>query len=105
MAINLERYIFIDQHAHSLLRGYSQLDAIGFRQCFSETRSVSQLDQHLGQSVPYKHVVNELCRWFDLSSEEELLEYRAAQAEDEYLNSLWDEVSIGGLIVDDGFKA
>ena len=32
MAINLEKYILIDQHAHSLLKGHLQLDAIAFRQ-------------------------------------------------------------------------
>jgi len=104
MSIDLGRFIFIDQHAHSILKGHMELDAIAFRQCLSESRSVSVLQDHLPASVYYLDLVNQLCTLFGVSSEEGLLSYRLRQPEGEYLNRLWDDVSIGGLIIDDGFR-
>src|SRR5262249_37375838 len=103
MAIDLSNFIFIDHHAHSILKGHLQLDAIAFRQCFSETRSIGQLENHTASSIHYIDMLRKLGAHTGATSEESALEYRACQPEDMYLNELWDDVAIGGLIIDDGF--
>jgi predicted TIM-barrel fold metal-dependent hydrolase len=103
MAIDLSNFIFIDHHAHSILKGHLQLDAIAFRQCFSETRSIGQLENHAASSIHYIDMLRKLRAHTGTTSEDSALEYRARQPEDVYLNELWDDVAIGGLIIDDGF--
>ncbi|HEY9869497.1 MAG TPA: amidohydrolase family protein [Candidatus Obscuribacterales bacterium] len=103
MPVDLSRFIFIDHHAHSLLKGHLQLDALAFRQRFSESRSISQLEKHSLSSLPYRDVLRRLDSLLGKGSEEALLEYRAEQPEQAYLNTLWDDVSIGAMIIDDGF--
>src|SRR5215813_798002 len=103
MAIDLSNFIFIDHHAHSILKGHLQLDAIAFRQCFSETRSIGQLENHAAFSIHYIDMLHRLGEYTSTSSEDGALEYRARQPESAYLNELWDDVAMGGLIIDDGF--
>lgn len=103
MSVDLSKFIVIDHHAHSILKGHLQLDAIAFRQCFSETRSIGQLENHVASSIPYMDMLGKLGSYTGAASEDGILEYRSKQPEARYLNELWDDVSIGGLIVDDGF--
>jgi len=103
MATDLSNFIFIDHHAHSILKGHLQLDAIAFRQCFSETRSIGQLENHAAFSIHYIDMLHRLGEYTSTSSEDGALEYRARQPESAYLNELWDDVAMGGLIIDDGF--
>lgn len=51
--VDLRRMILIDQHAHSLLRDFRELDEIGFRQAFTETSSMSMLENHVHNSLHY----------------------------------------------------
>lgn len=104
MTIDLTDYIFIDHHAHSLLTEHHQIDAIGFRQCFSESTSMSQLEEHIGTSVPYMDMIHNLESLLNVRPEQDIISYRTKQSEKDYLNLLWDDVSIGALIVDDGFR-
>lgn len=104
MGIDLSKYIFIDHHAHSILKDYLQLDEIAFRQCFSETSSLAVLQTHVATSLPYMHLLKELGQLLGTRNEEELLELRAKQSESYFINKLWDDVSIGSLIIDDGFR-
>lgn len=105
MRVNLDSYIFIDNHAHSLLRGHLLSDAIAFRQSFSESRSMTVLKEHLPASAFYIDMVAMLSKLLGVSGEDGILEYRARQSERSYLNLLWDEASIGALIVDDGYRS
>ncbi len=105
MTIQLDDFILIDNHAHPLLKRFLQLDAIALRQSFSESRSIGQLRDHLDKSVFYMDMVDKLSRLTGTLGEEGILDFREKQSERDYLNLLWDDVSIGGLIVDDGFRS
>jgi len=103
MSIDLSKFIFIDHHAHGLSKGFLQLDNLAFRKCFSESKSVSIMQEHMLNSVHYLHMLQELGKLNGAADEDRLLAYRAEQREADYVNHLWDEVSIGAVIVDDGF--
>jgi uncharacterized protein len=103
--INLGRIILIDHHAHSLLSDFSQLDAIGFRQAFSETRSLAMLQSHAQHSIHYMHMLRELSEYLDVEEDEEkILEMRSRLEKTDYVQMLFDDASIGGLIIDAGFR-
>jgi len=104
VAIDLSKFIFIDNHAHSLLKDYLLLDAIAFRQCLSESRSMSQLETHLPASVFYADLLRQIGRLLPVGCESDLLDYRSRQPAGSYINTLWDDASVGALIIDDGFK-
>lgn len=103
--INLSRIILIDHHAHSLLTDFSQLDAIGFRQAFSETKSLSMLQSHAQHSIHYIHMLRELSEYLDMEEDEEkILEMRSRLGKTNYVRMLFDHASIGGSIIDAGFR-
>ncbi|MFN8550155.1 MAG: amidohydrolase family protein [Candidatus Obscuribacterales bacterium] len=103
--INLSRIILIDHHAHSVLKDFSQLDAIGFRQAFSETNSLSMLQSHAQHSLHYMHMLHELSEYLDVEEEEaNILEMRCRLGKTDYVQMLFDDASIGAVIVDAGFR-
>ena len=102
---DIDKFVFIDNHAHSLLKKYRELDEIGFRQSFSESKSLSILKDHLPQSVHYIDMVEHLVKLFNVKTEEEFLSFRSEQPATLFVKMLWDAVSIGALIVDDGFAS
>lgn len=104
--IDLSRVIFVDHHAHSMLKDYANLDAIGFRQAFSESRSLRVLETHLPTSISYMDMLRRLGQHLDLSGgEEEILDVRSKLAKQDYANILFDDASIGCFIIDDGFNS
>ena len=103
--INLSRIILIDHHAHSLLTDFSQLDAIAFRQAFSESNSLSMLQSHAQHSIHYMHMLHELSQYLDVEEDEEkILEMRSRLGKTDYVQMLFDDASIGGSIIDAGFR-
>lgn len=103
--INLSRIILIDHHAHSVLKDFSQLDAIAFRQAFSETSSLSMLQSHAQYSLHYMHMLHELSEYLDMEDEEaKILEMRCRLGKTDYVQMLFDDASIGAVIVDAGFR-
>lgn len=103
--INLSRIVLIDHHAHSLLNDFSQLDAIGFRQAFSETNSLAMLQSHAQHSLHYIHMLRELSEYLDVEDDEEkILEMRSRLGKTDYVQMLFDDASIGGTIIDAGFR-
>lgn len=105
MAIDLGKYIFIDQHAHLLLKRQQELDVLGFRKSLSESRSISFLQDHFSQSIFYQDLLARCGALWGVQGEEALLEYRAKAQPTDYIRELFDDVSIGGLIIDDGFAS
>lgn len=105
MALDVSKYIFIDNHAHSLLRDHWTLDTFGLRQCFTESRSRLVISEHVQHSIHYLDMVSKLCLLLDAHSEEEVVAKRSAKNATAYVRRLWDSVSLGGLIVDDGFNS
>jgi predicted TIM-barrel fold metal-dependent hydrolase len=105
MALDVSKYIFIDNHAHSLLTDYSNLDEFGLRQCFTESRSRTIIDQHVQHSVHYMDMIRNLGMIVGAKGEAGIIEKRIEMQHPAYLRKLWDSVSIGGLIVDDGFAS
>jgi hypothetical protein len=102
---DIDKFVIIDNHSHSLLKKYRELDEIGFRQSFSESKSLSVLKNHLPSSVHYIDMVEHLLKLFNIKSEHEFLSFRSEQPETRFVKMLWDAVSIGALIVDDGFAS
>ncbi|MBX9568727.1 MAG: amidohydrolase [Candidatus Obscuribacterales bacterium] len=104
MAFDISKAVIIDNHAHSLLRDFCEMDEIGFRQCFTESRSMSMLQEHMPHSIHYTDLLDHLERIFNTRDESSFLEFRAKQKESQFAQMLWDDVSIGALIIDDGFQ-
>lgn len=101
--MDLKKFIFIDHHCHPLRKRQQQLDLLDFRKSFSESRSLMQIEEHLPTSVFYMDMLNRLGDLFEVYGEQEVFNQRQSLPEKEYINRLFDQVSIGGLIVDDGF--
>lgn len=104
MAFDISKAVIIDNHAHSLFRNFCKMDEIAFRQCFTESRSVSILQEHMRHSIHYTDLLDHLERIFNTRDEAAFLEFRAQQKESQFAQMLWDDVSIGALIIDDGFQ-
>jgi uncharacterized protein len=105
MVLDIARFIVIDNHAHSLLRGHLDLDEIGFRGCFTESRSLSMLENHVPNSTHYMDLLDHLERIFNTKTEQDFLAFRSKQNSTSFVRMLWDDVSIGALIIDDGYRA
>lgn len=103
MTLDLRKFIFVDNHAHSLLAEHLQLDTFGFRQCFTESRSRGIIDRHLPNSLHYIELINSMSRILTTADEESLVTLRSRQQEAGWVRMLWDDVSLGALIIDDGF--
>jgi uncharacterized protein len=105
MPLDLQPYIFIDNHAHSLIRGHLQFDEIAFRKAFSEGNSLALLQDHVPTSVFYMDLISKLEEFLEIDGEERLLEQRALERDSDYIRDLWDNVSLAGLIIDDGYRS
>src|SRR5438045_2992038 len=101
MALDVSKYIFIDNHAHSILKDYPNLDQFGMRQCFTESRSRTVIDEHVPHSVHYMDMLNKLGMIVGVDGEADIVVKRAGMQHPQYMRKLWDSVSIGALIVDD----
>jgi len=73
------------------------------RQAFSESRSVAILEQHMPYSVSYINFLANIEKLLDVNGEPALLRMRETFSAADYVNLLFDDVSIGGFVVDDGF--
>lgn len=104
MSFDISKFVIIDNHAHSLLKNHIELDELGFRQAFTESRSATIIQNHVAKSTHYMDLLDNLERTFGMKSEAEYLEFRAKQSPNDYTQTLWDDVSIGALIIDDGFN-
>ena len=96
-------HFFIDHHAHTLRQDFLQIDTIGLRQPFSESRSVSQIQRHVPNSVSYIDCIDKLGKLLDCQGESSILSKRATIGKNEYVNLLFNDAAIGALIIDDGF--
>ncbi|MBX9685932.1 MAG: amidohydrolase family protein [Candidatus Obscuribacterales bacterium] len=105
MSFDIEKFVIIDNHAHSILKDLAVLDEIGFRQCFSESRCLNILQDHVNKSVHYMSMLDHLLRIFGLKSEQEFLAFRMKQDSAQFVQMLWDNVSLGALVIDDGYNS
>ena len=80
------------------------MDEICFRQCFTESRSLTIVKEHMQHSVHYTDMLDHLERVFNTRDESSFLNFRGQQAQHTFVQMLWDDVSIGALIIDDGFQ-
>lgn len=103
MTIDLADSVIIDNHAHSLLRRHLEVDVIGFRKAFSESGSMSVLEKHVGNSLHYQNMLCRLRELLEFQTEDDLIGFRQTASSQEHVNLLWDEASIGALLVDDGY--
>lgn len=103
MALDVSKYIFIDNHAHPVLKDHLNLDVFGFRQCFTESRSLGIIAEHVQHSLHYMDMISKLAMLLGATSEHDVIMKRLTKPPATYSRLLFDSVSIGALIIDDGF--
>lgn len=104
MSIDLSDALLIDNHAHSLAKRYMELDVIEFRRIFSESGSILVLENDVPRSLQYQHMLKCLRKVTGFGDEQELIAARQNASAPDYVNQLWDDASIGALLIDDGFS-
>ena len=103
--IDLRRAIIIDQHAHSLVSDFMQFEAVDLRRCFTESRTMEMLQNHVHTSLSYMDMLRQLGYLLDVEGEEQIIALRQTMTEYDYVNSLFDDVSLGAFIIDDGYSS
>jgi predicted TIM-barrel fold metal-dependent hydrolase len=103
--IDLSRAIIIDQHAHSLVSDFLQFEAVDLRRCFTESRTMEMLQNHVQTSLSYIDMIRQLGHLLDVSGEEQIISLRQTMREYDYVNSLFDDASLGAFIIDDGYSS
>jgi len=103
--IDLRNAIIIDQHAHSLLNDFLQFEPVDLRRCFTESRTMEMLENHVQTSLSYMDMIRRLGHLLDVTGEDQLIALRQTMTEYDYINSLFDDVSLGAFIIDDGFSS
>lgn len=103
--IDLRSAIIIDQHAHSFTNDFLQFEAIDLRRCFTESRTMEMLQNHVQHSLSYMDMIRKLGFLLDVSGEKQLIELRQTMREYDFVNSLFDDVSLGAFIIDDGYSS
>lgn len=103
--IDLRRAIIIDQHAHSLVSDFMQFESVDLRRCFTESRTMEMLQNHVHTSLSYIDMLRQLGYLLDVDGEEQIIALRQTMTEYDYVNSLFDDVSLGAFIIDDGYSS
>jgi hypothetical protein len=103
MPIDLTGSVFIDNHAHSLLKRHLEVDTLGFRKPFTESHSLSFIQTHVPNSLHYINMLERLREVINFDTEEQLIDLRQGMTSAQHVNELWDDASIGALLVDDGY--
>ncbi len=103
--IDLRSAIIIDQHAHSLVTDFMQFEAVDLRRCFTESRTMEMLQNHVQTSLSYMDMIRKLGYLLDVDGEKHIIELRQTMKEYHFVNSLFDDVSLGAFIIDDGFSS
>jgi len=102
---DLRHAIIIDQHAHSLVTDFMQFEAVDLRRCFTESRTMEMLQNHVPSSLSYMDMIRQLGHLLDVSGETQIIELRQTMKEYHYVNSLFDDVSLGAFIIDEGYSS
>lgn len=99
--------IVIDNHAHSLRRDFLLMDGLDFRRAFSESASLRVIERDVPVSAAYRRALRILGSRFGVddadSCEEKYLGLRQSLDQSEFIKDLFDEVSLGAILVDDGY--
>lgn len=103
--LDLRSAIFIDQHAHSFVSDFMQFESLDLKRCFSESRTMEMLQNHVEYSLSYMDMMRKLGTLLDVSGEAHLIELRQTMREYDFVNSLFDDVSFGAFIIDDGYSS
>lgn len=105
LTIDLRSAIIIDQHAHSLVTDFMQFEAIDLRRCFTESRTMEMLQNHVHTSLSYMDMIRKLGYLLDVEGENHIIELRQTMKEYHFVNSLFDDASFGAFIIDDGYSS
>ncbi|MCC7531554.1 MAG: hypothetical protein IT342_23830, partial [Candidatus Melainabacteria bacterium] len=76
LTIDLRSAIIIDQHAHSLVTDFMQFEAIDLRRCFTESRTMEMLQNHVHTSLSYIDMIRKLGYLLDVQGEKQIIELR-----------------------------
>ncbi|MCA9803358.1 MAG: amidohydrolase family protein [Cyanobacteria bacterium HKST-UBA02] len=97
--------IVIDNHAHSLRRDFLLMDGLDFRRVFSESSSLKVIENDVPVSAAYRRALRLLGARLgvDEIEEEEYLRLRQSMEPADFIKDLFDEVSLGAILLDDGY--
>lgn len=99
--------IVIDNHAHSLRRDFLLMDGLDFRRAFSESASLRVIEKDVPVSAAYRRALRILGARFGVddteSCEENYLGLRQSFDQSDFIKDLFDEVSLGAILVDEGY--
>ncbi len=95
----------IDNHAHSLIKRHLEIDVFEFRRAFTESNSMAIIQNHVPNSLHYMNMLNQLRELISFDTEDEFIERRQISTAAAHVNELWDDASIGAVLVDDGYQS
>ena len=102
--IDLSGIAILDHHCHTLLRPGAPLVGDGFRRFFAETTD-PRMAAHIQHTVFYMRMLRDVAALFGCaSSEEAVLDLRAAMPPEDYARRLFDAGNFRALLVDTGFR-
>lgn len=93
----------IDHHCHSLLRK-APADLAAFRACFTESRDARFIRDHLMQWPFYRRAVAELCAFYNVAGEEQLIHHVRAPTVAERARKIFADAGFEMLLVDTGYR-
>jgi uncharacterized protein len=105
MKIDLTNSVMIDNHAHSLIKRHLEIDALEFRRAFTESNSMAIIQNHVPNSLHYMNMLNQLREMISFDTEDEFIERRQMSTAAAHVNELWDDASIGAVLIDDGYQS
>lgn len=95
---------FVDHHGHPWLRRWRELDAAGFRHCFTESPWREYAAEHVPSSLPYLRALRTLGGVLSCDAgEEAVLRVRQSAPPDAYVRRLFSGTNVSALLLDDGF--
>ncbi|MBC7996368.1 MAG: amidohydrolase family protein, partial [Leptolyngbya sp.] len=103
-SLDLRQAIVIDQSAQTLATDFIQFDAIDLRRCFTNSRTMEMLQDFVPNTISYVDMLRRLGHLLDVRGEEQIIDLRQTMRPFDLVNSLFDDVSFGAFIVDDGFS-
>jgi predicted TIM-barrel fold metal-dependent hydrolase len=113
LAVRLADAPLVDQHCHSLIRGWRSVGELNpaWRRCFTEATQAASLERDVPTMRGYAEFVRAFARHLDvqvagssLALEREVARWRDERAgSDGYVRQLFDDARVGTLLIDTGY--
>lgn len=102
--IDLSAVPVVDNHCHGMYARQGPLDAVAWRQLFTESYGPETRSTHVVTTVFYQRLLRDLAAfWHCEPAEEAVLAARARQTGDELLRTLLQAAQVDALLIDQGY--